>query len=302
MPKIVKENTTTTQGIDMNQLLEHFPDIGIGTTPTFIPEVTLFKAIEHKTKQPVIYESSICIVLQGHKIGYLGEHAYRYDANNYLITMTTMPFKCETFATPETPLVGLMINVDTNLLRELIAKTGPLPDESLTNNKTQPKGMGAATMDAEMKDAVHRLIKILASKQDCDILSPGLIREILYRTLQGSQAPLLYSLAAYRSAFSKVNHILSLMRHNYSERLDIEKLASQANMSTSAFHRTFKEITSDSPMQYLKKIRLNKARDFIEQEHMKAYIAANMVGYKSASQFSREFKRYFGQTPADLSK
>lgn len=80
----------------------------------------------------------------------------------------------------------------------------------------------------------------------------------------------------------------------------MEQLAGAARMSASAFHRAFKEITSDSPMQYLKKIRLTKARDLMVQENMKAYIAADQVGYESSSQFSREFKRYYGQSPAAL--
>jgi len=90
------------------------------------------------------------------------------------------------------------------------------------------------------------------------------------------------------------------MQSDYSAKLDVEQLASTARMSTSAFHRAFKEITSDSPMQYLKKVRLTKARDLIVQENMKSYIAADQVGYESSSQFSREFKRYFGQSPAEM--
>ena len=90
------------------------------------------------------------------------------------------------------------------------------------------------------------------------------------------------------------------MQRNYAEKLDVEKLANTARMSASAFHRAFKEITSDSPMQYLKKVRLIRAKDLMMQESMKAYIAADRVGYESASQFSREFKRYFGQSPADM--
>ena len=86
----------------------------------------------------------------------------------------------------------------------------------------------------------------------------------------------------------------------YATKLDVEQLAQQVHMSTSAFHKAFKEVTSDSPIQYLKKIRLNKARDFIVNEGMKAYVVAGKVGYESTSQFSREFKRYFGQSPADM--
>jgi transcriptional regulator GlxA family with amidase domain len=99
-----------------------------------------------------------------------------------------------------------------------------------------------------------------------------------------------------------VARVLKVMQDEYAGKLDVEKLAGKARMSASAFHRAFKEITSDSPMQYLKKIRLNKAKDFIVQENMKAYIAADKVGYESSSQFSREFKRYFGQSPAEMIK
>jgi AraC-like DNA-binding protein len=90
------------------------------------------------------------------------------------------------------------------------------------------------------------------------------------------------------------------MQSDYSAKLDVGQLASSARMSASAFHRAFKEITSDSPMQYLKKVRLTKARDLMVQENMRAYIAADKVGYESSTQFSREFKRYFGQTPAEM--
>jgi transcriptional regulator GlxA family with amidase domain len=90
------------------------------------------------------------------------------------------------------------------------------------------------------------------------------------------------------------------MQNNYSEKLDVDQLADTARMSASAFHRAFKEIASDSPMQYLKKLRLTKARNLIVQENMKAYIAADKVGYESSSQFSREFKRYFGKSPAEM--
>ena len=93
---------------------------------------------------------------------------------------------------------------------------------------------------------------------------------------------------------------MKVMQSNYSAKLDVEQLASTARMSASAFHRAFKEVTSDSPMQYLKKVRLTKARDLMVQKSMKAYIAADQVGYESSSQFSREFKRYFGQSPAEM--
>jgi transcriptional regulator GlxA family with amidase domain len=155
-------------------------------------------------------------------------------------------------------------------------------------------------MNEDMADAISRLLKCLQLETESQILGPGLVREILYRALCGTQAPVLYSLAMHSGTFSQVAHALKVMQSDYAAKLDVEQLASTAHMSSSAFHRAFKEITSDSPMQYLKKLRLTKARDFIVQKSMKAYIAADKVGYESSSQFSREFKRYFGQTPAEM--
>lgn len=155
-------------------------------------------------------------------------------------------------------------------------------------------------MDEDMADATTRLLKCLQSEAESQILGPGLVREILYRALCGTQAPVLYSLATHNGTFSQIAYALKVIQSDYAAKLDVEQFADKARMSASAFHRAFKEITSDSPMQYLKKIRLTKARDFMVHENMKAYIAADQVGYESSSQFSREFKRYFGQSPAEM--
>jgi transcriptional regulator GlxA family with amidase domain len=155
-------------------------------------------------------------------------------------------------------------------------------------------------LDENVADAITRLLRCLQSEAESQILGPGLVREILYRALCGTQAPVLYSLAMHSGTFSQVAHALKVMQSDYAAKLDVEQLASKARMSTSAFHRAFKEITSDSPMQYLKKVRLTKAKNLIVQDNVKAYIAADKVGYESSSQFSREFRRYFGQSPAEM--
>jgi AraC-like DNA-binding protein len=185
-------------------------------------------------------------------------------------------------------------------LHDLIGRMGLQEEFGKSAEKNLPRGIGPAHMDEEMRDAVDRLLRALQSDTDAQILGPGLVREILFRALSGTQAPVLYSLAMYSGAFSKVAQVLKIMQNNFAEKLDVDQLAQKAHMSASAFHRAFKEITSDSPMQYLKKIRLTKARDLLLQEDTKAYMAADQVGYESSSQFSREFKRYFGQSPAEM--
>jgi len=285
---------------NMAELLKSIPLADSGVSESRLKGVRFFKETKHIPRRPMVYDPGICIVAQGHKIGYLGGRKFQYDASNYLVTMVTMPFECETFASPEEPLLGLYIDIDMAQLHDLIGRLGLQTEIGNANGKAVPRGIGPAVMDKDMEDATNRLIKCLQSETESQILGPGLVREILYRALCGTQAPVLYSLAMHSGAFSQVAHALKIKKNDYAAKLDVEQLASMARMSASAFHRAFKEITSDSPMQYLKKVRLNKARDLMMQENMKAYLAADKVGYESSSQFSREFKRHFGQSPAEL--
>ena len=284
----------------LTDLLQNFPTIDDGAYESRLKGVLFFKETQHIPRRPMVYDPGICIVAQGHKIGYLGGQKFRYDVNNYLVTSVTMPFECETFASPEEPLRGLYIYIDMAQLHDLIGRIGLQAPVGNAGEKGLPRGIGPAVMDGDMADATTRLVKCLQSEAESQILGPGLVREILYRALCGTQAPVLYSLAMHSGTFSQVAHALKVMQSDYSAKIDVEQLASTARMSASAFHRAFKEITSDSPMQYLKKVRLTKARDLMVQENMRAYIAADRVGYESSSQFSREFKRYFGQSPAEM--
>ena len=284
----------------MTELLKYFPEMDDGAYESRLKGVLVFQETEHVRRRPMVYDPGICIVAQGHKIGYLGGRKFRYDANNYLVTTVTMPFECESFASPEEPLRGLYIYIDMGQLHDLVGRMGLQPPVGNESEKGLQRGIGPAVMDEEMAAATARLVKSLQSEAEAQILGPGLVREILYRALCGTQAPVLYALAMHGGAFSQVAHVLKVMQNDYAAKLDVEKLASTARMSASAFHRAFKEVTADSPMQYLKKLRLTKARDLMVQENMKAYIAADQVGYESSSQFSREFKRYFGQSPAEM--
>ncbi len=274
----------------------YLPD---GFSESRLDGVRFFKAQAVIPKAPLLYDPGICIVLQGHKIGYLGDQVFQYDADNYLVASVTMPFECETFATKKNPLFGLYIDVNMPMLHDLIAQMGQ-PYFDSPDRGMLPQGIGPAAMNREMKDAISRLLKALGSEADTRILGSGLIREIVYRVLCGDQAPILYALAAHSGNFARIASVLRMIQSDYADKLDVETMAGKVNMSASAFHRVFKEITAESPMQYLKKIRLTRARELLMQKDMKAYMAADRVGYESASQFSREFKRYFGQSPADL--
>ena len=284
----------------MDELLQSFPEMDDGLYESRLEGVRFFQESGHIARKPMLYDPGICIVAQGHKIGYLSGQRFRYDASHYLVTTVTMPFECEVHASPQGPLRGLFIDIDMAQLNDLIGRIDLQVRSGNGGDKALPRGIGPAAMDDEMLDATARLVKCLRSETDAQVLGPGLVREILYRALLGTQAPVLRSLAMHSGTFSQVARVLKILQRDYAAKIDVQQLADKAHLSVSAFHRAFKEITSDSPMQYLKKVRLTRARDLMVLESLKANMAADRVGYESASQFSREFKRYFGQSPAEM--
>ena len=284
------------------EMLTGFKLADNGYTETGFEGVRFFKSSQHIPRRPLVYEPGICIIVQGHKVGFLGGEVFHYDADNYLVTSVTMPFECETFASPEEPLLGIYIDVNFEDLHNLIGKVRVHDPVVGHDQNSLHRGIGPALLDGVMKDAVYRLVRCLQSEVEKQILGPGVVKEILYRALSGSQAPVLYSLANQNGNFAQISRALKIMQSNFAEKFDVEHLASVANMSSSTFHKAFKEVTSESPLQYLKKLRLNRARYLMIQESTKAYIAAYEVGYESPSQFSREYKRYFGLSPAEALK
>jgi len=281
-------------------LLEKLATVDGGAVESRLKGVRFFKDTKHVRRRPMLYNPGICVVASGHKVAYLGEQVFRYDADNYLVTSVSMPFECESFPSPEIPLLGLFIDIDMGQLNDLISQMNLQTDAAGLDNSNFPLGIGPSAMDEDMKDAAVKLLKALRTDREAQILGPGLVREIYYRALCGAQAPMLYSLVRGSSSFSTVARVINFMEGKFSEKLDVQQMAESAHMSVSAFHKAFKEITAESPLQYLKKIRLSRARDLIVQKNMKAYLAADAVGYESPSQFSREFKRHFGLSPAEV--
>jgi AraC-like DNA-binding protein len=284
----------------MVKLLDEIAGVDGGAVESRLPGVRFFKETRHVARRPMLYNPGICIVVSGHKVAYVGGQTFRYDVDNYLVTSVAMPFECESFPSQENPLLGMFIDIDIGQLNNLISMMERQDNPSVAVSNGRQLAIGPSAMVADMKDAAVKLVKALQSEQEARILGPGLVREVYYRALCGNQAPVLYSLVRGSGSFSQVARIIHMMEGSYSEKFDIQQLADSVHMSVSAFHKAFKDITADSPLQYLKKIRLSRARDLIVQQGMKAYLAADEVGYESPSQFSREFKRYFGRSPAEL--
>ena len=133
-------------------------------------------------------------------------------------------------------------------------------------------------------------------------MGQSLIREVMFHVLSGPQAAPLFALVSHNTHLSRLERVLKHLHDNYQTELDVELLASMANMSTSTFHRNFRQVTASSPIQYVKKMRLNRARELLLDQGLKVKQAAAQVGYDSPTQFSREFKRYFGLSPQECGR
>jgi len=154
-------------------------------------------------------------------------------------------------------------------------------------------------MSEELGGAVIRLLECLRSSLDSHMLGRQTVREIVYRVLQGEQGGALRALASRDENFSRIARVLKHVHAEYATPLTVEELARKAGMSVAAFHHNFKLVTASSPLQYLKRIRLDQARRLMTHDGYNASTAARAVGYESPSQFSREFKRLFGATPVE---
>lgn len=268
---------------------------GYSSTP--VPMVKVLYVDEYCPRQPVMYEPGIVIIFQGHKVGYCGSKMFQYDPSNYLLMTVSLPFECETFASPEQPLVGLAVNIDTQMLQDLLIDIGD--DDYLMQPRGESSGVNLSPLSDEMLCATERLLDVMEKPLDARVLGPQIVRELLYYVLRGSCGASLQELVNRHTHFSQIAKALRRIENQYAENLNVEQLAYEVNMSVSAFHHNFKAVTNTSPLQYVKSYRLHKARLLMVHDGLKASTAAIRVGYESASQFSREFKRLFGTTPSD---
>lgn len=263
---------------------------------TLLPDIRLLYGTQPGTRTPVMYQPGIVILFSGHKTGYINDRVFRYDANEYLLLTVPLPFECETFATPEVPLAGIRVNVDILQLQELLMDIG---EDEHFQPAMAASGINSATLSDEILCAVERLLDVMERPLDARILGRQIVREILYHVLTGPRGGALLALVSRQTHFSLISRVLKRIESQYTENLSVDQLAAEANMSVSAFHHNFKSVTSTSPLQYLKSYRLHRARMLMIHDGMKASAAAMRVGYESASQFSREFKRFFGVTPGE---
>jgi AraC-like DNA-binding protein len=266
-----------------------------GMNRTLVEGVEVSRISKPVPRAPVVYQPKILIVGQGRKRAYLGGEVYRYDAYNYLVSSVPLPAECETEASPEEPLLLLAIHVEPTMLGEMLLEM----DELAPPAGPTPRGISSTPMSEELGGAVIRLLECLKSPLESRMLGRQTVREIVYRVLQGEQGGALRALASRDEHFSRIARVLKQVHAEYARPLGVVEMARKAGMSVAAFHHYFKLVTASSSLQYLKRIRLDQARRLMAHDGYNASTAARAVGYESASQFSREFKRLFGVSPVE---
>jgi AraC-like DNA-binding protein len=266
-----------------------------GLQRTLVEGVAVARVSKPAPRAPIVYRPMILIVGQGRKRAYLGNEVYTYDAFNYLVSSVPLPAECETQASPDEPLLLLTIDIEPTMLGEMLLEVDELPPRA----GTTPRGLASTPMTEELGGAVIRLLECLKSAVDSRVLGRQVVREIVYRVLQGEQGGALRALASRDDHFARIARVLKYVHAEYANLLSVEDLARKAGMSVAAFHHYFKLVTASSPLQYLKRIRLDQARRLMAHDGYNAGTAARAVGYESPSQFSREFKRLFGVTPVE---
>ncbi|GGB93485.1 AraC family transcriptional regulator [Pseudoduganella buxea] len=267
---------------------------GEGYTLSALEGVRFMRANAPIPRIPVLYEPSIVIVCQGRKRGYLGDAVYTYDPRHYLVLSVPLPFESETEASVHEPMLAVALRIDLQVAAELV-----LALEGSATCADPPAGIFSTPLDEAMSDALLRLLQALQSPSDARILGPSIVRELLYRVLTGPQGGAIHASLTQHSHFGKIGKALRRIHASYDTPIDVGTLAREAGMSVPAFHSHFKAVTLTTPIQYLKTTRLHKARLLMVQDGVSAATASHLVGYESPSQFSREFKRFFGRTPAN---
>ncbi len=269
-----------------------------GRNPTHLDSVVLFRFESYASREPFIYDQCLCMAVQGSKTIHLPERSFTYDSSHFLVVPTILPIEREIFASADTPLLGLTISIDHTVAQEIIEQMGEEFSESDAPLASQPGAYLEPFSDDIIESSV-RLVKSLQDKEEAAILGRQIVREIHYRVLRSRQGHILASAARGESAYARIATTLRTIHENYAETLDVPQLAEAANMSVRSFHDHFKAVTQHTPVQYLKRIRLEKARQFMAAQGLQAGVTAHMVGYESSSQFSREFKRHFGYPPSE---
>ncbi|WP_276819201.1 AraC family transcriptional regulator [Mailhella massiliensis] len=273
--------------------LRHMPEVGVKETA--VPGLSISRRLAHDILENSLYKPCIGVMLQGRKKSIIGMEEYIYGEGQCLVVGVDVPSSFYVMdGTEDAPFLCLSLAVDSFLLTRLAAEVPPSPESPCASSM---RGVSVENVDVAVLDAFSRLMDLLDRPEHISMLAPMIIKEIYYRMLLGPQGDFLRRFHTLGSQSTQIAQAVTWLRDNYRSPLQVEELARRVNMATSTFHRHFKEVTSLSPLQFHKRLRLFEAQRLMLAERVDAASAGLAVGYESPTQFNREYKRLFGEPP-----
>jgi AraC-like DNA-binding protein len=265
-----------------------------GPVATDLPGLSLSRRCAPTDCYSAAYEPELVVFAQGEKRINVGGATHVCDGSNFLLTSIDLPVVSQfTKASKNEPFLALVLKLEMPVVREILSQ-----DEFLVPEvASRTLGMAVGKTPVELFNACCRLLDLLDAPQDIPFLGGLMQREIIYRVLRGSLGKHLRAIATLGEQSNRTARAVAWLKANYSKPLRVEELASVAQMGVSTFHHHFRSLTAMSPLQYQKRLRLHVARERLLNDGLDAASAAFEVGYESASQFNREYSRFFGQPP-----
>jgi AraC-like DNA-binding protein len=265
-----------------------------GDTCTELAGLRLYRRSIPTACTSATYEPSLVVFAQGQKRINVGKTTYLCDGSNFLLTSVDLPVVSQVVAaTEKSPILGLVLKLEMPAVREILSQQ----EFHLREESSDARGMAVGVTSLELLDACSRLLDLLDAPNDIPFLGSLIQREIIYRLLRSPQGKHLRAIATLGEQSHRTSKTVEWLRLNYAKPLRMEELAAIARMGVSTLHHQFLSLTAMSPLQYQKQLRLHVARERMLNEGLDAASAAFEVGYESASQFNREYSRFFGQPP-----
>ena len=267
-----------------------------GLRQTALPGMWLIRSAQPTAPLHVLHVPAVCIIAQGAKQVALGGADYCYDPAKYLVVSVDLPLTGSvTEASSDAPYLCLRVDLDQHMLAALDLELAP---QLARRGRGAPaRGLYLSEVTPPLLDVAARLVRLLDAPHDIPILAPLLLRELHYRLLTGEHADAVRHIARGEARMAQVTRAICWIKDHYDQPLSIERLAGEVGMSASTLHEHFKSVTSLSPLQYQKQLRLQEARRLMLTGLKDAARAGHAVGYESSSQFSREYARFFGLSP-----
>lgn len=277
--------------------LPHAPEEG--PNPTAIRGLSVFRQSAALQPRSAVYEPGVFLVTQGRKETRVGDEAFVYDPDAYLVTSVPLPVVGQILeASPERPFLSLALRIELETVREIMTQAG----DTLAPAASEPpqRGLAACPVTPEIQAVATRLLDLLDRPEDVPALAPLYLRELLYFVLKGPRGGFLRAAAMGNGQQRAISGVLTTLHADCRREFSVPQLSAMAGMSESVFYEAFKQVTAATPLQYIKRLRLQEAHRQLSLGLDNVSGVAYGVGYNSVSQFSREFTRVFGANPQSV--